>query len=340
MKCQLIYLAFGAEIYQQEAFFSIVSALRHIQSHDALEFDINVYTDNPTYFSPLSQVVTTHAIDKKWLGSDGYIFRMKPAMLSMAMEGHEKSILIDTDTIFKKPVKLLFSRVSDKQILVNNITQLASKLVPKKVYDAILQNGYPIADTKCVNSGVIGISQKNKEVVCKTLKAIDHLHPKCPQLTTLEELALALSANESNLAAVGCTDVIHHYWSKKAFYRKKIGLWLDLHRSSPLSKNALDDVVALTVNIPKPPMHIRLKQKMLLKLVSKENRHLLKEMLYASWDYTNKFDDAASQVWLERAVENMNKKGLEYVEIGKALEKVTNDRERCKIETLYREIKV
>ncbi|MFG0416178.1 hypothetical protein ACF8MD_21235 [Pseudomonas sp. zjy_8] len=41
---QLIYLAFGAEIYQREAIFSIVSSLSRCSDRN---WDIRVFTDAP-----------------------------------------------------------------------------------------------------------------------------------------------------------------------------------------------------------------------------------------------------------------------------------------------------
>jgi predicted oxidoreductase len=44
------------------------------------------------------------------------------------------------------------------------------------------------------------------------------------------------------LEVAECTDVIHHYWSRKAQFRAKIQAWLRKHGHDPLSQAALADV--------------------------------------------------------------------------------------------------
>ena len=59
---QLVYLAFGPATYHQEACFSIVSALAHLDRSAGETLDIQVYTDNAQPYARLP--VTVHLLDE------------------------------------------------------------------------------------------------------------------------------------------------------------------------------------------------------------------------------------------------------------------------------------
>ena len=119
-KPQLIYLAFGADIYRTEAVFSIASALKHsaIAAADRA-FDIQVFTDNPTPFSGLP--VTTRDIDPAWRGPHDYHFRIKHVVLQQVLSEYTVALLIDTDTFFKTSPSSLFERIPANGLLCNTI---------------------------------------------------------------------------------------------------------------------------------------------------------------------------------------------------------------------------
>ena len=98
---QIAYLVYGniANIID-EARFSILSAMYH--SSDDSPPKIVVITDTPAAFSSLP--VTIQTIDKgeltDWYGPDSYHHRSKPNALLKIINNAEKTVLIDTDTVF------------------------------------------------------------------------------------------------------------------------------------------------------------------------------------------------------------------------------------------------
>ena len=76
---QLIYIAFGDETYQTEAFFSIASAIARNLDTPEFAFDINVYTDNPEFYKNLP--VQVHPINKDWYGEINYHFRDRKSVV-------------------------------------------------------------------------------------------------------------------------------------------------------------------------------------------------------------------------------------------------------------------
>ena len=97
---QLVYLAFGAETYQREAVFSIVSALSHTLAGQPPTFAIQVFTDTPALYTRLP--VTTHAIDPSWNGPHGYHFRIKHVVLQKVLEANDKAVLTRSSAVRPK----------------------------------------------------------------------------------------------------------------------------------------------------------------------------------------------------------------------------------------------
>ena len=99
---QLVYLAFGPATYHQEACFSIVSALAHLDVHAGETLDIQVYSDNAEPYRHLP--VTVHLLDaatrEAWNQPHGYHFRSKHVVLRQVLAKAPMAVLIDTDTFF------------------------------------------------------------------------------------------------------------------------------------------------------------------------------------------------------------------------------------------------
>lgn len=305
---QLIYIAFGAETYQTEAFFSIASAIARNLETSGFSFDINVYTDKPEFYKNLP--VQVHPINKDWYGDINYHFRLKPAVVYENADKYKKTILIDTDTFFKKSPKYLFDKVTKNSLLCNSKKNLSKDSISSETRAIINKNNLLKENFIHLNSGVIGITSKKKHILEKTISIIDLLHPKLPKLYTLEEFALALAVSQENIELEESTELIHHYWSRKEIFRKKVQHWYSKHKDMPCSQDALNDTLKITDKIPKPPAITRLSNKLFSLTVEKKYRQFIIELLNAAYEYKNEFDNAASSVWVEKSVENLKEKYL------------------------------
>lgn len=317
---QLIYLAFGTETYQREAVFSIVSALNHAtrESH-AQPFDIQVFTDNPEFYKKLP--VTTRPIDSSWNGPHQYHFRIKHAVLHRVLQDCEKAVLIDTDTFFRKSPELLFQRVTPGHLLCNAIGDPLgeSPTLPSEVLAYLRQHNLIETDLLQTNSGVIGLVSADQALLERSLKLMDDLRPLAPNLYTLEELSLALAAYR-NLQLESCTDVIHHYWSRKAQFRAKINAWYQKHQHAPLSPAAMTDVQLINDRLPRTPQPRRAWQKVVTSFSPVKYRQFFRELLYGCQQYENEFDQACSTAWWDKALENLeNRHKPSDLEIHQAL---------------------
>lgn len=306
---QLIYIAFGAEIYQTEAFFSIASAIARNLKTPELSFDINVYTDTLEFYKNLP--VQVHPINKNWYGEINYHFRLKPAVVYENADDYKKTILIDTDTFFKKSPKLLFDKVKKDNLLCNSMNELSKDSLNTETRAVLNQHDLLKENFIHLNSGVIGISSHSKYILKDTLEIIDTLHPQLSNLYTLEELALALAVSKKDIESAECTELIHHYWSRKSIFRKKVQHWYSKHKEKPCSQDALNDIFKVTDKIPKPPAATRLSNKLFALTIEKKYRQFIIELLNGAYKYENEFDNAATTAWIEKSIENLKEKTLQ-----------------------------
>lgn len=305
---QLIYLAFGADTYQREAVFSIVSALtRASQKNGTRAFEIQVFTDNPRFYEKLP--VVTHAIDPTWDGPHHYHFRIKHAVLREVLHNCEKAVLIDTDTFFRESPNALFQRIFPGNLLCNAIGDPLGESPALPIEALAYLRHHSLADPtlRQTNSGVIGLISADKAILDRSIKLMDDLRPLALKLYTLEELSLALAAH-GHLQLASCTDVIHHYWSRKAQFRAKIEAWYAKHHEAPLSQKAMDDALQVNDRLPRPPQPSRSWQKLLTVLTTKERRQFIREILYGCHEYENEFDRACSPVWWDKALANIEER--------------------------------
>ncbi|MGY4525346.1 hypothetical protein [Pseudomonas sp. TE21394] len=308
---QLVYLAFGPATYHQEACFSIVSALAHLDSAAGEAMDIQVYTDNPQPYAGLP--VTVHLLDEAtrqaWNAPHGYRFRCKHVLLRQVLQQYPLAVLIDTDTFFRKSPLELFARVGPGRLLCNAIVARYGsnqKCLLYKNLQAILgSRGLADCQMPLVNSGVIGLTAEDAGTLDRSIAMMDEFHPLAREAYILEEFCLAVAAYRT-LDLAECTDVIHHYWSHKAQFRAKIQAWLRKHGHDPLSHAALADVPLVNDQLPRPPALQRLGYKALSMTLPSHERQFARELLYGCYPYPNEFDRACAPAWWDKALENLN----------------------------------
>ncbi|MGV8843075.1 MAG: hypothetical protein ACOH2I_07490 [Pseudomonas sp.] len=301
---QLVYLAFGAKTYQCEAIFSIATALaRSAGSQEADGFDIQVFTDAPELYAQLP--VQVRAINTAWSGPHGYHFRIKHAVLREVLRECEKAVLIDTDTFFRCPPGTLFERVHQGQLLCNaigkRIGQSSKQAQTSGLLNALKARELIDDQMPQTNSGVIGLTHHDKDVLDRSISYIDEFFDIAQGIYTLEELCLAVAAYR-RLPLNECTDLIHHYWSRKAQFRAKVTAWYAKHHKALLSEQALSDALTVNDRLPRPAQPLRGLQKLATALIPGEQRQFTRELLYGCCKYPNEFDRACSIVWWEKAL--------------------------------------
>lgn len=310
---QLVYLAFGADTYHQEAVFSIASALSGMRQTPEHALDIQVFTDNPEPYRKLP--VRVRRLDAEtrrvWSGPHGYHFRCKQVLLRNVLEECEKAILIDTDTFFHDSPLKLFERIEPGKLLCNAFTLRYDDCKQTVLYTALAetlaQRGLADDDMQLLNSGVIGLTRSDAQILDRSIALMDEFFPMTPGAITLEEFCLAVVAYKT-LEVNECPDLIHHYWSRKQLFRAKVRAWLCKHGDDPTSEDGLNDTRNVTAQLPRPPTWQRVMYKGATLAVPQEQRQFVREVLYGCCDYPNEFDRACSQVWWEKAFSNVEQR--------------------------------
>lgn len=308
---QLVYLVFGLPTYHQEAQFSIVSALANLRKTPGEALDIQVYSDNPEPYQHLP--VTVHLLDaatrEAWNQPYGYHFRSKHVVLRKVLANAPMAVLIDTDTFFHQSPIELFRRVAPGTLLCNAIgsnfgadkqCRLYKSLAPMLEARGLADQNMPM-----LNSGVMGLMQEDAPLLDQSIALMDEYYPHANGAYTLEEFCLAVAAYR-RMQVNQCTDLIHHYWSRKQLFRAKIQAWLAKHQAAPLSDEALADVALVNAQLPKPPTLRRLGYKALSLTLPREQRQFLRELMNGCYEYPNEFDRACAPAWWEKALENAN----------------------------------
>jgi len=308
---QLVYLAFGAPTYHQEAQFSIVSALANLRKTPGEALDIQVYSDNPEPYQNLP--VSVHTLDaatrEAWNQPYGYHFRSKHMVLRQVLADAPVAALIDTDTFFHQSPIELFRRIKPGTLLCNAIGANFGSNPKCRLYQSLAPllepRGLADRQMQTLNSGVIGLMQGDAPLLDHSIALMDEYYPHANGAYTLEEFCLAVAAYR-RMQLNQCTDLLHHYWSRKQLFRAKVQAWLAKHQHAPLSCQALQDVALVNAQLPKPPALHRLGYKALSLTLPSDQRQFLRELMYGCYEYPNEFDRACAPVWWDKALENAN----------------------------------
>ncbi|MFS2156555.1 hypothetical protein ACCD10_04270 [Pseudomonas sp. Pseusp122] len=306
---QLIYLVFGAETYHQEAVFSIASALACLRDTPDQALDIQVFSDNPEPYRllPVQVRPLDEATRKAWSEPHGYHFRTKHVALRAVLEESQQALLIDTDTFFHCSPLKLFERIKPGTVLCNAFNQrygaYSCSDLHKALAHILAERGLADDEMPLLNSGVIGLMHEDRELLDRSIALMDEFYPLAPGAYTLEEFCLGVAAYR-NMEVAECTDLIHHYWSRKQLFRAKIRAWLHKHSNAPLSTAALDDTRRVTTRLPRPPRWQRLFYRSMTLSVPLQQRQFIREILYGCYQHSNEFDRACCEVWWDKAREN------------------------------------
>ena len=306
---QLVYLVYGKSTYHDEAAFSIASALAMARQLPAADFGILVLTDDPAHYRHLP--VSSRVIDgntlARWSGPHHYHFRGKHLALREVLAEFDMAALIDTDTFFKAPPQRLFERIGPGRLLCNAVMQTFGADTNAPLYRSLHQRleRHGLADDQLplLNSGVIGLMRQDAHHLDRSVRLMDELFSEAEGAYTLEEFCLSLIAYRT-LEVKGCSDLVHHYWSRKHLFRAKAQAWLAKHKHAPLSDPALSDTARVTPELPRPPALQRTANKLLTLALPAHQRQFIRELLYGCYPHSNEFDRACASAWWDKALAN------------------------------------
>ena len=318
---QLVWLVYGKQQeYIDEAIFSILSAIYHSEESRPV---LRVITDTPESFQglPVELDIINQDTLKTWYGPDNYNHRAKPCSLLSVLSKAEKTILIDTDTFFKKNPHELFDLIDSTTVLVDTIHEKWRESKDNSFHEScgdLLEKKYGVTEAlRHVNSGLIGISGENgTRIIKKMIEVIDDMYVMSGRTFNVEQFAFGVACQNLNIPITKHDATIQHYWSRKALHRVIIQVWLKKFAGRYFSEDAITEFNSLNITPPRPNTFWRLLYKLKALRVKKELRQFCIEVNRACHDYNNDYWREAQAGIIQKTLVNLQKKYPDiYLEI-------------------------
>jgi hypothetical protein len=263
----IVYLAYGPLRLVESAVFSALTLL-HVSPKGA-SFRLIVYTDRPEIFrrygiacefAPLGPL-------RDRTREYEYIHRLKILVVADCADRYDGDVAcFDVDTYFlSSPHALLSSLSGSRSVLHTKEWLLAEGVEPglvravrESAFDSpILRAGQRSQDLAMWNSGAIGVSERNKDLIPDVLAVCDELYRAYPYHAT-EQLAWSIVLQGAT-EVVPADDVLYHYWYGREQVTDRVVRFLRANRRLPpeeLSRRAYDLRPEASENW-KPPLAIR-----------------------------------------------------------------------------------
>jgi len=302
---QLVYLVYGnkADIIT-EARFSMVSAIHRTVTNN---FSIVVITDTPAAFAdlPVDAVAITAATISEWSGDIGYHHRSKPLALLSVLDRCEKSILIDSDTVLLSCPSRLFELIDKQTVLVDRVLQNYGgehDAYQQRCGEYLLQHYKTTPQCHYVNSGLIGLTQGNRQVLETAISLIDEIYVMSGKLFHVEQAALAFALHYQQLQPAAHKRMVQHYYAKKHIFRAQAQTFLDNH-SDLLSEQTQKDLLETPLRLPRQSWLYSLRIKLLSLTIpgSKPLKRYYLETMRAGYTYPEPDQHLINEMFLGAA---------------------------------------
>lgn len=305
----LLYFLYGdREEYLLEAKFSILTALR--LSSQQRKFTISVLTDNPKAFTgwPIRVVPVDKSTLERWAGPEGYIHRRKACAIKSGLEIADKSIFIDTDTIFSGDPEILFNRISDQECLMDQFEFRWAEATRRPDYAGLTKHltqlrELPSPRLRLFNSGVCGLSSKHSAMIDLVIKRIDSWAFLQHELHTIEQIAISFEIKKLRIKLAN--DCVYHYFSKKPFFHAMLRVFFYAHGHG-YSKELVKASAAVPTRISLPKLKDRLFNNLKLSTLPRELRKAGRYYLLGRASNRCEYMMACRDVWWQKCVKEIS----------------------------------
>ncbi|WP_236236638.1 hypothetical protein [Pseudomonas faucium] len=308
VKQQLIYLLYGERrIYQLEAKFSILTALARSKPGELPV--IRVLTDQPQAFEgwPVEVVGLDAQLLENWTGTGGYTHRRKACAIAHASGWAEKTVFIDTDTVFLKAPSKLFEQVDAGHFLVDEVEMSWAEASQSAYYAGFTQGltlsgEAPADDLQLCNSGVLGFALENATVAERAIQRIDAWTHYASALHTIEQIAFSFELHGTPINQA--RGVISHYFAMKQYIHAILEIFF-ARCGDRFEPRMCQQALKVPMQRPVPSRLGRLAAKWRLKRVPPELRGVGRKLLYGSAMGGNDYQRACKVIWWRSAIEDM-----------------------------------
>ena len=317
---QLIYLFYGkSPKYRQEVKFSILSALANSARTD--NFQIHIFTDSPQDFSgwPVKITVLDEATLSEWDGDINYNHRRKACAISTACKMADKTIFVDSDTIFLKNPSELFDRVDANTVLVDEFEWTWQHAVTLPEYNDLSRHlestdASPAPSLRLYNSGICGLSKDHSHIMDSAIDLIDSWEAFAKDLHTVEQIAL--SFNISNMKVREARDTVNHYYGERNIFHSMIFLFFSTNGES--FSEQLVELAKDVPNVkPKPSIIHRTLIQIKLLAVRRQVRAIIKKVMYGRALPDSPYFDACRDSIIDHQISLLEKLKISDEELDK-----------------------
>jgi hypothetical protein len=245
MANRLLYVAHTSDAVREQALFSALSALAH---RGEAPLAIHVDTDAPEAFARLEGRAELRPVGPgelaAWRGPRGFNLRAKPAAMVELAARHpgDKLLFVDADTVFTRPVDVLFDRIAPGAAVLHEreyhvaTSELAVMHRFRRKLRRATFHGAPIEiGWEMWNSGAVGLDPSHAPLAAEWLAFVDEVYPATRKWLT-EQYGISMVLQRRGLALSEANDVLVHYWFDKEGYLAAIRPVLEATRGLPLDE--------------------------------------------------------------------------------------------------------
>src|SRR5471032_299150 len=301
---QLLYLIYGnQDVYRREAKFSILTALSHRKAGTMPS--IRILTDRPEDYAgwPVETVFLSEETLTLWQGRNGYHHRRKACAIAEGLKYAQKTLFVDTDTLFICDPSQIFQRIQPGHYLMDRFEYNWQDVYDRQDYVRLgrclsahgidRQNGF-----KLYNSGLCGVTDQDSPLFDESIKLIDEWTRGGFDIHTIEQIALSFAMRGKPVTEA--KKYVYHYFAEKRFFHAMQAYFFSQHGEA-----FSQELVELCRDVPRskpfPSAWHRLKIKWKLRNQRGPLRKVGRDLLYGSAAPADPYYDVCRHEWWECA---------------------------------------
>jgi len=228
---RIAYLATGPDSVRTQALYSARTALAW---RGDLPLAVHVYTDQPADFRDLDGaaeiVPVDRALERRWRGPWGFLYRMKPKVLEDLSRRHpaDPILLLDADTYWTGEVGSAFARIAEDSAVMHAREYFVGTLGTPQIRNLRSRmrrarfRGAPVdVEAWMWNSGAVGLHPAHAPIIGEWIDYLDEVHP-LNRKPIVEQFAISWLLQRRVDRLEPCDDLVVHYWADKARHLAEI----------------------------------------------------------------------------------------------------------------------
>lgn len=301
---QLLYLVYGnQDVYRREAKFSILTVLSQAKNGECPA--IRILTDRPQDYAgwPVETVLLDEQTLTQWQGDSGYHHRRKACAIAAGLKLAEKTLFVDTDTLFTSDPNSLFKHISPGQSVMDRFEYDWKDVFQRQGYrklarDLSAEGVTPDSGFKLYNSGLCGVTDCDSALFEESIRLIDAWTLGGFEIHTIEQIALSYAMRERPV--VEARKHVYHYFAEKRFFHAMLEFFFSQH-GEQFSQRLVDLCQDVPRVKPFPSAWQRLKIKWKLRKQSGVLRKVGRDLLYGSAAPEDPYYSVCRHEWWECA---------------------------------------